>query len=50
MEELSTSCNFKLVRKDSNVKLAQDALYKRSELNSLATLGKYNSSLEENNI
>ena len=36
--------------KDSNVKLAQDALYKRSELNSLATLGKYNSSLEENNI
>ena len=24
--------------------------YKRSELNSLATLGKYNLSLEENNI
>ena len=36
--------------KDSNIKQAQDALYKRSELNSLATLGKYNLSLEENNI
>lgn len=36
--------------KDSNVKLAQDALYKRSQLNSLATLGKYNLSLEENSI
>ena len=38
------------VGKDSNIKQAQDALYKRSELNSLATLGKYNLSLEENNI
>ena len=50
MEGLSTSCSTSWLEKDSNIKLAQDALYKGPELNSLATLGKYNLSLEENSM